>query len=181
MELTQAINLISHPNLAQAGIRLAQAGIRVWADLGSGSGLFTYALAALLPAGSVIYAIDKNKLVMSQHPKPASTIIHQQQGDFIRQALNLPSLDGILMANSLHYVEDKVALIHTLSKYFKEQGSFLIVEYNTDIANRWVPYPISFNTLKSVFKQTGYTKVEKLQEIPSLYRRANLYAALINS
>ncbi len=31
-----------------------------WADLGCGSGIFTYALASLLKKGSTIYAIDRD-------------------------------------------------------------------------------------------------------------------------
>ena len=33
----------------------------IWADLGSGEGAFTLALADLLPSGSKIYSIDKDR------------------------------------------------------------------------------------------------------------------------
>jgi hypothetical protein len=159
MEFTDGIELIRHTALAKTGIS-------IWADLGSGSGLFTYALAYLLPEGSVIYAIDKKQVVPNNYPQSENSTIIQQQADFIIEDLSLPGLDGILMANSLHYVQDK--------------GSFLIVEYNTEAANRWVPYPVSFNTLKNIFKIAGYSSVTKLREKPSLYGRANLYAAYIS-
>ena len=37
----------------------AEDGIECWADLGCGSGTFTYALANCLKEGSTIYAVDK--------------------------------------------------------------------------------------------------------------------------
>jgi ubiquinone/menaquinone biosynthesis C-methylase UbiE len=172
MELREAIDLINHTEFAQTSQRS-------WVDLGCGSGLFTYALAALLPEGSHIYAIDKNLASLDKHPKPEHTLIHLQHADFVSQELSLPKLDGILMANSLHYVKDKPSLILKLSKHLKENGSFIIVEYNTEMANRWVPYPIRFETLKDIFKTLGYARIDKLREKPSLYGRANLYAAYI--
>jgi trans-aconitate methyltransferase len=173
MELSEAINLIRYDGLSQEFNA-------TWADLGSGSGLFTYALASVLPIGSVIYAVDQQTVVLGKHSNPKNTIIRQQQANFITDELHLPPLDGILMANSLHFVKDKVALIQKLSNYLKENSGFLIVEYDTDAANKWVPFPVSYQKLKLLFKQTGYIKVTKLQEKPSLYGRANLYATYIS-
>jgi trans-aconitate methyltransferase len=104
MELTAAIELIRNASFAQTK--------STWADLGSGSGLFTYALASLLPDGSMIYAIDKSRVVLNQYPKPAQTIIQPLQADFITQDLPLPILDGILMANSFHYVKEWLSLVN---------------------------------------------------------------------
>lgn len=90
-------------------------------------------------------------------------------------------LDGILMANSLHYVRDKLELIQKLSACLKPGGNFLIVEYDTDVpVSHWVPYPVSFSKLKQLFGVTGYGIVEKLGERKSAYGRANLYAAWIS-
>src|SRR4051812_18975191 len=81
-----------------------------WADLGSGDGAFTLALADLLPA-SEIYSIDKNSLRLENqklefvHRFPNANI-HFISADF-NKPLKLPLLDGILMANSLHYVKEQ--------------------------------------------------------------------------
>ncbi|MDO1448416.1 hypothetical protein Q0590_19225 [Rhodocytophaga aerolata] len=173
MDLSEAINLIRYDGLFQENKA-------AWADLGSGSGLFTYALASLLPTGSVIYAVDQQAVVLSQLPNPKNTVIRQQQANFITDELQLPRLDGILMANSLHFVKDKIALIKKLGAYLKENSSFLIVEYDTEVANRWVPFPVSYHKLKLLFEEAGYTQVIKLQEKPSLYGRANLYAVYVS-
>lgn len=84
------------------------------------------------------------------------------------------------MANSLHYVEDKKALLDNLSASLKSGGSFLIVEYDTDKpAPPWVPYPVSFRSLQPLFAKFGYLSVENLGERASVFGRANMYAALI--
>lgn len=97
MELTEAIELIKNKYIGQESNSF-------WADLSSGTGLFSYALANLLPTGSIIYAIDKSAATLKNLPNPNNIIIEQQQLDFIIDELNLPNLNGILMANSLHYV-----------------------------------------------------------------------------
>lgn len=153
----------------------------VWADLGCGSGLFTAALAHLLSENSTIYAIDKSpiKLDVSWFPDHIHTRTFQL--DFVENKLDLPLLDGILMANSLHFVRDKSLLLSKLTKVLKPDGRFLLVEYDTDKpAAPWVPYPISFNTLTRFFAGLGYDQLVKLGERASIYRRAKMYAALIS-
>ncbi len=172
MDLTDAIALIKHKNPAEP--RPA-----TWADLGCGNGLFTYALAHQLPVHSVIYAIDKDTIGLKTLPNPNQVLIQQQQLDFIADPLPFSGLDGILMANSLHYVQDKAACITKLSQYLNQRGYFLLVEYDTNIPNPWVPYPIRYASLPDLFGPLGYPLVGKLQEKPSLFGRANLYSALI--
>jgi len=80
------------------------------------------------------------------------------------------------MANSLHYVPDKPALLKKLLPCLRPAGCFVIVEYDTDLANPWVPYPIRYAALKGLFASVGFASVTKLAERPSGYSRANLYA-----
>jgi len=58
---------------------------------------------------------------------------------------------------------------------------FLIVEYDTDIANPWVPYPLSFNTIKTLFVTTGFHSINKINEIPSRFNRAKIYSVFITA
>jgi ubiquinone/menaquinone biosynthesis C-methylase UbiE len=172
MKLNDAIALIRHSSLTQLPAT-------VWADLGCGTGLFTFALANLLQPGSTIYALDKSNTPLSEYPYPHRITIHQQQTDFEKNEIDFVGLGGILMANSLHYMADKKQLINKLSSHIKDNGIFLIVEYDTMKSNPWVPYPIKFELLQELFYSLGFASVIKLGEKPSVYGSGNMYAALI--
>ena len=83
------------------------------------------------------------------------------------------------MANSFHYVKDKITLIHKLENYLSPSPQFLIVEYDTENANQWVPYPIGFKSLEKLFIGAGYKSVIKINEMPSVFRREMMYGVLI--
>ena len=166
-------------------VELIKKGIRQsgrpqkWADLGCGTGTFTEALAGILPGGSHVAAVDKN----FQHLKHAigeSVTVDFMKADFEHDDLKLSDLDGILLANSLHYVKDKASLIRKLEQYLSADKTFLIIEYDTLHANQWVPYPIDFFRLKEVFIKYNYKTITKLSERKSLYGQGNLYSVLIN-
>jgi ubiquinone/menaquinone biosynthesis C-methylase UbiE len=144
-------------------------GPQRWADLGCGGGTFTFALQSLLATGSRITAIDKQKQVL-----PVDFI----KADFEKDDLNLRGLDGILLANSLHYVRDKTRLIKKLENYFAAKPAFLIVEYDTSRSNLWVPYPISYQNLRQLFTCLGYSSVNLLAEVSSRFG-GRMYAALV--
>lgn len=149
-----------------------------WADLGCGGGTFTEVLATILPYGSQIVAVDQSM----QHLEKTmgnGVSVNFIQADFERTDLELTDLDGILLANSLHYVKDKITLIRKLEKYLVTDKRFLIVEYDTLSANKWVPYPIDFVRLEELFTDLNYHSVVKLSERRSMYGRGNLYAAAI--
>ncbi len=171
MDIKDAIALIRHtPTHAGAPT--------VWADLGCGTGTFTYALAHLLETGSTIYAFDKERPRLAGLPNPRQVIIKPGQLDFLEDDLPVSELNGILMANSLHYVPRKPAFIDKIARRLQPDGVFLIVEYETSRANPWVPYPVPFQALKTLFHEAGFTSAGRLNEIPSLYGSGHMYAAL---
>lgn len=172
MELQKAISLINTEELIQHSKKN-------WADLGCGSGLFTTALAGMLCEGSTVYAVDKNISSFKLRSFPNQVIVKTLESDFVHDDLNLENLDGILMANSFHFVRDKKSFINKIIPYFRETPLFLIVEYDTNQANPWVPYPLSFDTLKKLFEELGFTAVKKISEKKSLYRSGKMYSVLI--
>ena len=152
-----------------------------WADLGSGTGTFTLALADLLSPGSTIHAMDRDGSVLRRIPlehKGVSITTHR--GDFTDHIWPFANLDGILMANSLHYVDNQAAFIRRCEGRMTVPRRFLIVEYDTDESSRWVPHPVSIKKLTSLFTDAG-SSITMLRARPSVYRRAALYAALVTS
>jgi SAM-dependent methyltransferase len=164
--------------LADSGVEAL--GPTTWADLGCGDGMFTLALAALLPAGSTIHAMDRDGAALRRIPSANNGVrITTHRGDFTNRNWPFADLDGILMANSLHYVDDQAAFIRACAPRMTSQRRFLIVEYDTSEASRWLPYPVSQTRLTDLFEDAGYSSITVLRSRPSVYRRASLYAAVI--
>ena len=162
-----------HLDLIHDGVRASRA---TWAEFGSGTGHFTLALADLLGPQARIYSVDIDAGALrqqekqlrkrfAQHPGPSVEYI---LGDYT-QPLELPPLDGILMANALHFHKRKETLLENLIHFLKPGGRLLLVEYNTDSGNHWVPYPLSFPSWQALSRLTGLTGVRLLKRIPSSF------------
>ena len=83
------------------------------------------------------------------------------------------------MANSFHFVRNKSSFIKKIEKHLKETGEILIIEYDMDTPNPWVPFPISYQSLQQFFKKEMYSSIIKLKEHPSVFQRSSIYSALI--
>ena len=164
------MNHNDHVNLLRNGIP-GQGG--VWADLGSGRGAFTLALADLIGATGHIYSVDKDRGALREQERAmrsrfSGTTVHYLTADFT-QLLDLPPLDGIVMANSLHYVRKKDPVLQLVRSYLKPGGRLLIVEYNADRVNMWVPYPFSYPTWEVLARQNGFSDTQLLATVPSRF------------
>lgn len=166
-----------HVNLLRGGISSAGG---VWADLGSGGGAFTLALRELVGPDAEIYSVDKDGGRLRDQERafrarfPESRV-HYLREDFSRP-LALPPLDGIVMANSLHYFRDRLNLLRHVRALLKPQGELILVEYNSDAGNVWVPYPLSFERWRELAPRAGFTAPQLLAAHPSHFMR-EIYAA----
>lgn len=157
--------------------RFALPARQCWADLGCGSGTFTRALAAILSPQSEIIAIDNAR--QSIAPLMANEVkVSFLLADMEQARLPVNNLNGILMANSLHYIRDKNTFIRQLEPAFAAQKQWLIVEYDTESANQWVPFPLSFEKLRVTFTALGYHHIEKINSRSSRFG-GTMYAALV--
>src|SRR5688572_27526143 len=135
MELTEAKRMI-------AGGVDDSPGPKCWADLGAGAGLFTHALASLLPADSIIHAVDKDARSIRNIPGTINSVLIERHGtDFSEGELPFPVADGLLLANAIHFVKDKELLLERLKENLKPNGVVIIVEYELNAGNAWVPFP----------------------------------------
>ena len=139
-----------------------------WADLGSGEGAFTLALADLLGPGSNITAVDRDAAALRylQRDRFPGVEIETIAADFTRP-LALSSLDGIVMANSLHFVRDRAPVLESVRKMLRPGGRLIVVEYGTDHGNPWVPHPFSYERWEKMAAQAGFVKTRLLRTIPS--------------
>jgi ubiquinone/menaquinone biosynthesis C-methylase UbiE len=145
----------------------------VWADFGAGRGAFTLALAELLGREGEIYAVDQDgnalhQLMRAMASRFPEVALHVVNDDFT-QPLKLPPLAGIVMANALHYIRHKEPVVRLLRSYLVPGGRFLLVEYNVERGNHWVPFPISFDAWKMAADRAGFERTVLLAKIPSSF------------
>ena len=166
--------LIAHPSLSVGDPQ-------VWADLGCGDGTFTTALASLLPAGSTVHAIDKDTRALSRLPARIGDIaIVAHAGDFTVLPWPFDALDGVLMANSLHYVRSQAAFLRGVDGALR-QRRILLVEYDITRGNAWVPYPLNQASALELFRSVGYGVATPLGRTRSQYRRGEIYGLLLTA
>lgn len=152
---------------------------QVWLDLGAGAGAFTYALSTLLFEKSKIYAVDRDKQSMDQIKVDSNVELVKLNQDF-NEKLNFDEvLNGVILANVLHFVQDKISLVKSLRADLLPGGRLIIIEYDITQGNQWVPFPIRFIELKALALATGFRNIVKLAEVPSQYHRT-MYSAMLS-
>ena len=143
-----------------------------WADLGAGEGAFTLALADLLGPEAHITAIDKDARALQS----IQGRFEVRVADFTRP-LELHDLDGVLMANSLHYVRDKQPVLEAVHQMLRPGGRLIIVEYGADRGNPWVPYPFTYAKWETMAARAGFQGTRLLKTVPSRWL-GSMYSAL---
>jgi hypothetical protein len=153
MKISEAMALIRNPTLQQNRTQS-------WCDLGCDTGTFTMALAQSLASGSTIHAVDLDSKALGTIPdEDHGVVIRKVLADLRSPGLRLPTADGILMANSLHFIHDQHLFI---KKLLPLTNNFLIVEYERSNPSAWGPYPVGFEKLRELFNQSGVQRVERL-------------------
>jgi len=166
------VNLLRPANLTQG----------TYADFGAGSGAFTLALRELVGLDSIIYAVDKDRSALRELENSHRARFNTTRNlilipnDFSRP-LDLPPLDGIVMANSLHFFKDKEKILQHVREFLKPNGALIIVEYNVDSGNMWVPYPLTFETYRTLAPRADFSDPRLLAEVLSRFLKG-FYSAV---
>lgn len=151
-----------------------------WLELGSGDGEFTLALADLLGPGGAIVALDRDERalrrlegrVRSAFPQVALEMVVADFGS----AMPRGPFEGVLAANSLHFVRDPRPVLEAVRGRLAPGGRLVLVEYDADHGNQWVPFPISFARWQRLAPSGGYAMPRLLGRVPSRFLGA-IYAA----
>lgn len=154
----------------------------IWGEFGSGRGAFTLALADLLGPDGTIYSVDRDARALRDQEaniraRFPAVRLQTVVGDF-SHPLTLPPLDGALFANSLHFLskprrDDALGLIFG---YLRPGGRLIVVEYNTDRGNPWVPHPFSYPAWEVTARRNGFVAARLLARRPSRFL-GEIYAA----
>ena len=166
MQLEDAVALIKSSVAGRAG---------TWADLGAGRGTFTRALAEVLSPDGRVIAVDRDPTVVAEIERWAAESapgVTAVVGDFTATMM-LPAtpLDGILLANALHFVktQEQGALLARLANLLADDGRMVLVEYDRRATSRWVPYPIPIARLQELAAAAGLTRFTVSESRPSNY------------
>ena len=169
-----------HVGLIRQGV--AGAG-PVWADIGAGTGAFTLALADLLGEEGRIIAVDRDGGALAENCRAVAarflaaaltTLVGDLQGQ-----LDLPQLDGLLAANSLHFVarERQAPVVAALARHLRSGAPFVVVEYDADRGNPWVPHPFSVGRWRELAESAGLVDTVEIGRVPSRFL-GSIYAAV---
>ena len=170
-----------HVNLLRPAIPTPTPGA-TWADIGAGEGAFTLALADLLGPGAAVIAVDRDERALARGSAALTASFPRTHHSYLvadfRAALALPELDGLVCANSLHFVPraEQVAVISRLAGHIRPGGTFVVVEYDADSGNPWVPYPFSARSSPTLAEAAGLLDPRRTGRVPSRFLGA-IYSA----
>ncbi|MBC8163076.1 MAG: class I SAM-dependent methyltransferase [Roseiflexaceae bacterium] len=162
-------------------VGVPQAG-GMWADLGAGTGNFAWALAELIGPAGQIHAIDRDaRAISALHARvrnaPALATILPQQAD-ITKALALPVLDGVVMANLLHFLRDQQAQLERIAALLRPGGRVITVEYEQIAPLPWIPFPLAFARYAAMAEQAGLEQIARIGTRRSPTSGRTMYAAV---
>lgn len=158
-------------------------GAGVWADFGAGDGTFTRALLHVLGPEGRVYAVDRDPAALEtlrRRAERAAAHVIPVVADLF-QPLELPDLapgglDGLLVANTLHFFPDPAVVLARLVAWLRPGGRAVVVEYDGRRASRWVPYPIARVQLPEIVRRAGLSPPTITATKPSAYG-GTLYVA----
>lgn len=171
------MNHADHVALIRTG--MDGAGPR-WLELGAGEGAFTLALADVLGPAARIVAVDRDRRALDEMRARVAdrfpmAAVEAVVGDFTH---DLPAgpFDGVLAANSLHFVAHLEPVLGRIAANLGRGGRFILVEYDADRGNPWVPHPISFARWTRIAPAAGFAMPRLIHRVPSRFLNA-IYGA----
>ncbi len=153
-----------------------------WADLGAGGGAFTLALAELLGGTGEIVAVDRDHAALrdnarAMHARFPDAAARYETADMTRWLPDAP-LDGVVMANALHFLREREqgAMLDHIRGILRPGGRLLLVEYNAERGNVWVPHPLTYGGWERLAARHGFVGTCLLARRPSRFLH-EIYAA----
>lgn len=138
-----------------------------WADLGAGTGTFTRAVAALVGDEGRVFAVDADDRALAalRTRVPRATLVRAD----VTRPLPLPPLDGVVMANVLHFVRDAEGVLARVAALLRPGGRLVLVEYEGRRPSRWVPYPVSAARFRELVAGAGLAPPSVAATRPSAF------------
>ena len=167
-----------HVALIRGGVK--RRGTR-WLELGAGEGAFTLALADLVGSDGSILAVDRDRWALAElaarlTSRAPQLALETLVADF-ETGLPAGPFDGVLAANSLHFVADQPAVVRAIRGVLAPGGALILVEYDAEHGNPYVPHPISLVRWEQLAADAGFTAPRLLHRVPSRFL-GSIYGAV---
>ena len=102
------------------------------ADIGAGSGVFSWPLAQAVAPGGTLYAVEVDQgfldFIQEGAQKRGVDNVHTVLGEFTDPKLPVRNLDLAFFHNVLHHIEGRLAYLETLSGYMKPESRIVIID-----------------------------------------------------
>ena len=149
-----------------------------WVEFGAGFGTYILALHTFLENGWIVALELEQKrvnfleeLVKTQGLSDVFII----RGDFYDAPLQTNSMDGILLANVLHFSSDLRDVLMEACRVLRANGVMIIVEYVVSSPLPWVPYPLPKQKLVRFLNENAFQDIHLLAEDHRTYSITAVY------
>ena len=144
---------------------------QVVADLGSGSGYFTFRLARAVGPGGKVYAVDvdeeMNQYITAQARERGLTNIDVILASRDDPLLPPAGVHMIFSTNTYHFLENRTAYFANASKYLRPGGRVVIIDFSS---RQWFDifgaHYTPGDVIKSEMKKAGYTLQQEFEFLP---------------
>jgi arsenite methyltransferase len=131
-----------------------EAGMKV-ADLGSGTGYFTFRLAEAVNSSGKVYAVDIDadmnasidKQAVAKQIDNVKTILAVEHDPLIPEKVDL-----IFSVNAYHHMKDRAAYFRNTARYLKPGGRIVIIDFRKGAFRHYTELKV----LLEEFKAAGY-------------------------
>jgi ubiquinone/menaquinone biosynthesis C-methylase UbiE len=155
----------------------------IWVDAASGDGVFAETLIEQSPSTITVIGLDLRLSAAQRFRNAVCRVVNNGvalQAD-LSSPLPVRSVDGILVANGLHFFQEKqqAEILRNFARALKDGGSLIIVEYNTARPTAAVPFPIPIQSMDRLLITSGFEHVQNTSRVRSSYL-GEMYAVLTN-
>ncbi len=109
----------------------------VVADIGAGSGIFTWPLAKAVGGGGRVYAVDIEKGLVERLARRAGEekMPHVQAvlGEFTDPKLPAKEVDLAFIFDVLHHIENRAEYLKNLAQYLKAKGRIAVIDFHPEL------------------------------------------------
>lgn len=150
-----------------------QAGQEI-ADIGAGSGYFTFRLARAVGPSGKVYGVDVDQDMIDHLKKRAGEegVLHVIPTAAKPDDPQLPeaSIDLIFVCNTYHHIENRTAYFEKAKRYLKPGGRVAIIDFNGQgWPERWFIHMVSEDLVRKEMEAAGYQLAGDLDFLSKQY------------